>query len=102
MGSPTSSMLPSDRDSTDPVPSGDAPSAPEPFDPTAAPMAADTSDPVADRLVVPTAPIRPAGGGSSGRTVIIAFATALVSILAGITLFVSGFLVGQRFVEQPG
>jgi carboxyl-terminal processing protease len=47
-------------------------------------------------------PIQAAATSSSSRTVIIAVATALVSILAGIALFVSGFFVGQRFVEQPG
>jgi carboxyl-terminal processing protease len=97
-------MLPSDPESTDPVQPSAAPDPPEVVAPSAwsDPALQPSSAPPAEGLVVPMAPIRQPAGSSSSRTVIIALATALVSIMAGITLFVSGFFVGQRFVEQPG
>ena len=60
----------------------------------------DLSVPVLD---VPAAPVLPPSASvSSARGPILAVATVIVSILAGGALFVSGFLVGQRSVEQPG
>jgi carboxyl-terminal processing protease len=97
-------MLPSDPESTDPVQPSAAPAAPEPAGPSAwsGPAVEPPAAPPAEGLVVPMAPLRQPASSSSSRTVIIAVATALVSIMAGIALFVSGFFVGQRFVEQPG
>jgi carboxyl-terminal processing protease len=43
-----------------------------------------------------------ASSGSSARGPILALAMVVVSILAGGALFMSGFLVGQRSIEQPG
>src|SRR5215212_9997063 len=55
-----------------------------------------------DGLVVAPAGVTSRPGSSMGRGVLIAFAVTIVSVLAGVTLFVSGFLFGQRFVEQSG
>ncbi|HET7472585.1 MAG TPA: S41 family peptidase [Candidatus Limnocylindrales bacterium] len=96
-------MLPSDP--SDPSHPSDS-SAPD-REPTAAPPSsiavpaaeADVSLPVLD---VPPAPVQPRASTSTARGPILAVATVIVSILAGGALFVSGFLVGQRSVEQPG
>lgn len=50
------------------------------------------------------APIPPAPPFTEARrgTSVLAVAIALVAILAGGALFMSGFLVGQRFTDQPG
>ncbi len=67
-----------------------------------APAVAEASPaipPVPTEPVAPPAAPRPA---STARGPILALATIVVSVLAGGALFVSGFLVGQRSVEQPG
>ncbi|HEV7809062.1 MAG TPA: PDZ domain-containing protein, partial [Candidatus Limnocylindrales bacterium] len=59
-----------------------------------------SSDPAPDSLEIPTTPVLPRR--SSARTPILAMAMVVVAILAGGSLFVSGFLIGQRSTEQPG
>jgi carboxyl-terminal processing protease len=59
-----------------------------------------SSDSAPDSLDVPASPVLPRR--SSARTPILAMAMVVVAILAGGSLFVSGFLVGQRSAEQPG
>src|SRR5687767_2556783 len=49
----------------------------------------------------PVAPVSRAPGARRGVPVL-ALAIGLVAILAGGALFMSGFLVGQRFSDQPG
>jgi carboxyl-terminal processing protease len=94
-------MLPSD-----PSPLGADADAPhlEPLatSPALAPPA--SADPAAG-LTVPTQPVAPptsAKAPSSARGPILALAMVVVSVLAGGSLFLSGFLVGQRSIEQPG
>ncbi len=59
-----------------------------------------SSDPAPDSLDVPATPVLPRR--SAARTPILAMAMVVVAVLAGGSLFVSGFLVGQRSAEQPG
>jgi carboxyl-terminal processing protease len=49
----------------------------------------------------PVRPVSTVGGARRGAPVL-ALAVALVAVLAGGALFMSGFLVGQRFADQPG
>jgi carboxyl-terminal processing protease len=49
----------------------------------------------------PVPPMSPVAEGRRGAPVLV-LAIALVAILAGGALFMSGFLVGQRFTDQPG
>jgi carboxyl-terminal processing protease len=73
--------------------------------PVAPQPAASGRDATATIAAVPTEPVAPPAASrpaSSARGPILALATIVVSVLAGGALFVSGFLVGQRSVEQPG
>lgn len=83
-------MLPSDPRAPDPE---------RPADSSANPSAAAGS--AARALEVPPGPVV-SHSRSSARAPILALAMVVVSVLAGGALFVSGFLVGQRSVEQPG
>ncbi|MEO5939799.1 MAG: S41 family peptidase [Candidatus Limnocylindrales bacterium] len=51
---------------------------------------------------VPTAPVAVARSSSRARGPILALAMVIVAVLGGGVLFASGYLVGQRSVEQPG
>lgn len=51
---------------------------------------------------VPTAPVAVPRSSSSARGPILALAMVIVAVLGGGVLFASGYLVGQRSVEQPG
>jgi carboxyl-terminal processing protease len=51
--------------------------------------------------VPPMPPVRPVAEARR-RAPVLALAVALVAILAGGALFMSGFLVGERLTEQPG
>jgi len=68
-------------------------------DPPPAPAA--QSGPTATGLEVPPTPViaRTSGGA---RVPILGLAMVAVAVLAGGALFISGFLVGQRSIEQPG
>lgn len=95
-------MLPSDSSVPDPGLTTD-PAVGPPSDA----LDADHADPAGAGPIdaVPTQPVpAPAGGrpSSSVRGPILAIAMVVVSVLAGGALFVSGFLVGQRSIEQPG
>ena len=76
---------------------------PEIIDPIASP---DPSlpDGISPADPVPTSPIQGPStrGGSMARGPVLALAMIVVSVLAGGALFVSGYLVGQRSVQQPG
>ena len=50
----------------------------------------------------PAAPHPSSSSAPGSRATILALAMVIVSVLAGGALFVSGFLVGQRFADQPG
>jgi carboxyl-terminal processing protease len=91
---PTDPSRPSDSSAPDAEPA-DAP-------PNPTPVPAAGTDLAVPALDVPPAPVRPAASGSRARGPILAIATVIVSILAGGALFVSGFLVGQRSIAQPG
>jgi carboxyl-terminal processing protease len=91
-------MLPPDASAPDPAPLADPDLPLVAHDP--APVPAETAVPA-----VPTEPVSvpsAARAGSSARGPILALAMVVVSVLAGGALFVSGFLVGQRSIEQPG
>jgi carboxyl-terminal processing protease len=62
---------------------------------------AGDSAPTAIGLEVPPTPVTNRSSGGA-RGPILAMAMVLVAVLAGGALFMSGFLVGQRSVEQPG
>jgi carboxyl-terminal processing protease len=87
-----------------------APQPPDPIDPAAGPAWAPLADATADAdagLIAPTptqpVPTPPISRSLSGaRGPILALAMVVVSVLAGSALFVSGFLVGQRSIAQPG
>src|SRR3972149_506034 len=51
--------------------------------------------------ILPGPPARPRRGGSGGA-LILGLAVVLVAILSGGALFASGYLLGQRHVDQPG
>ena len=86
-------MLPSDS-------SGPSDSTPSDLAP-AAPSGGGQQEPLVPALDVPPALVL-AGGSSTARGPVLALATIVVTILAGSALFVSGFLVGQRSIAQPG
>ena len=100
-------MLPPDASRPDPG----LPTAPGAGSPWAAPDAELSS--VADPGFIPATPTEPvlaapaavgssAGSSSGARGPILALAMVVVSVLAGGALFFSGWLVGQRNVQQPG
>ncbi len=101
-------MLPPDPSTPDPG----LPAAPVAGSPWAAPDADHPSltdlgslPPPPTEPVIAPAPVGSSGssGGSSGvRGPILALAMVVVSVLAGGALFFSGWLVGQRSVQQPG
>ena len=107
-------MLPPDPSAPEPGPVTD-PSAASPWSlPTG--VVADASAPL-DPASPETGPVAPTptqpvlaasgpgsgrGGGSNLRGPVLALAMVVVSVLAGGALFASGFLVGQRSVDQPG
>jgi carboxyl-terminal processing protease len=78
-------------------PDSSAPPA-SPPDSSAAPAAADHPAPALD--VPPTPVLRPSSTKTRGP--ILALAMAVVFVFSGAALFVSGYLVGQRTVDQPG
>ena len=90
-------MLPSEPAAPDPG---------HPFDPTADPSAPVRHDHLATAPSAPALEVPPtqvvSRSSSTARGPILALAMVVVSILAGGALFVSGFLVGQRSIEQPG
>jgi carboxyl-terminal processing protease len=98
-------MLPPDSSTPDPGLPTAAPVTPA-ASPWAAPDVEQAS--VADLGSTPAPPtepvVAPSGARSSSgvRGPILALAMVVVSVLAGGALFFSGWLVGQRSVEQPG
>ena len=50
----------------------------------------------------PPVPLIPRDAGARRGAPVLALAIGLVAVLAGGALFMSGFLVGQRFSDQPG
>jgi carboxyl-terminal processing protease len=64
-------------------------------------------DPAPDEATVaaweqPRVPVTPRSERRSGIGPILVLAVAVVTVLAGGTLFMSGYLLGQRTAEQPG
>jgi carboxyl-terminal processing protease len=93
-------MLPPDSPAPDPGFPADAPVEAAPNS-----LAADRASLVGDSIPpTPTVPVPgpTVGGSASMRGPILALAMIVVSVLAGGALFVSGFLVGQRSIAQPG
>jgi carboxyl-terminal processing protease len=88
-------MLPSDPAASDPASTDDTAAVAPP------PPHGAVPEPTIAALTVPPTPVT-GGRGSAARGPILAIATIIVSILAGSALFVSGFLVGQRSIAQPG
>ncbi len=84
-------MHPNDRDTSDP---GGTPG-PTPAEPDSAPLS--TTDP----YEVPPRPVTVAGARRRGVPVL-TVAIALVAVLAGSALFMSGYTLGQHRAEQPG
>jgi carboxyl-terminal processing protease len=70
--------------------------------PSAGPSGPAGSDDVAPAPTQPVLARTFARSGSSARGPILALAMVVVSVLAGGALFASGYLVGQRSVDQPG
>ena len=94
-------MLPPDQSSPDPAPIAD-PVVPAPTASVApVPTEPVLQQPVPAAIVADQAASR-SPSGSTARGPILALAMVVVSVLAGGALFVSGFLVGQRSIEQPG
>jgi carboxyl-terminal processing protease len=87
-------MLPPDATPPDPAPIAGSTQPSDPGPVTPVPIEPVPTEPVASQP--------PARGASSARGPILALAMVVVSVLAGGALFVSGFLVGQRSVDQPG
>ena len=58
----------------------------------------------AEAFLQPPVAVRPPGAPASSRRgpTVLALAVAVVAVLAGTALFMSGFLVGQRLEAQPG
>lgn len=105
-------MLPPDSSTPDPGASTGASSdsawaAPGPDSPSVADLGSAPATPTAPVLASDTGSVS-SGSASRGSAVsgargpILAIAMVVVSVLAGGALFVSGFLVGQRSIEQPG
>ena len=94
-------MLPSDPErpvgahSADSVDLADA----EPIDPTDAPPTAIAPSAVSDQPVVVTVPVSRA---PRRRIPVLTIAAALVAVLAGGALFMSGYSLGRQEVLQPG
>ena len=83
------------------LPPDDSPIEPTDPAPGAAPL--DPPDMEAGLLAsVPTTPVAVPRSPSSARGPILALAMVIVAVLGGGALFASGYLVGQRSVEQPG
>ena len=83
------------------LPPDDSPIEPTEPGPGAAPL--DPPDMEAGLLAsVPTTPVAVPRSPSSARGPILALAMVIVAVLGGGALFASGYLVGQRSVEQPG
>jgi carboxyl-terminal processing protease len=64
-------------------------------------------DPAPDEATVaaweqPRVPVAPRSARRSGIGPVLVLAVAVVTVLAGGTLFMSGYLLGQRTAEQPG
>ncbi|HLQ49166.1 MAG TPA: S41 family peptidase [Candidatus Dormibacteraeota bacterium] len=64
-------------------------------------------DPAPDEATVaaweqPRVPVTPRGERRTGIGPVLVLAVAVVTVLAGGTLFMSGYLLGQRTTEQPG
>ena len=95
-------MLPPDTEPVDPAASSDDTVAPIPTEPVSASSGDATAAVVPDPVVAGPVVASSSGSSSSARGPILALAMVVVSILAGGALFVSGFLVGQRSIEQPG
>jgi carboxyl-terminal processing protease len=95
-------MLPSDSS----TPAPELPNQPAATSPWAAPGTEHVTAVDLDSIApTPTTPVpTPAGlrPSSGARGPILAFAMVIVSVLAGGALFFSGWLVGQRSVQQPG
>ncbi len=85
-------MLPSDPPPPDPGHAGDADGSVPP----------SSTEPVQPVLTEPVPAPGLRSSASSARGPILALAMVVVSVLAGGALFVSGFLVGQRSISQPG
>jgi carboxyl-terminal processing protease len=98
-------MLPPDSSTPEPG-AGIDPDPRSPWDALGADVQAGASDPAGSEVIPPspTEPVQPpVGRGSSAvRGPILAIAMVVVSVLAGGALFFSGWLVGQRSVQQPG
>ena len=98
-------MLPPDP-ATPESAAGTEPDPRSPWDAPAEGLAEPATEPGGAALIpsTPTEPVgRAAGGASSAvRGPILAIAMVVVSVLAGGALFFSGWLVGQRSVQQPG
>ena len=95
-------MLPPDADPVDPTAASDEAVASVPTEPVSATSGDATAAAVPVPVVGGSAVASSASSSSSARGPILALAMVVVSILAGGALFVSGFLVGQRSIEQPG
>ena len=67
----------------------------QPHDPAAA-------DPTPAGWELPVAPVAPKVERRRGIGPVLAMAVVVVAVLAGGTLFMSGYLLGQRAAEQPG
>jgi carboxyl-terminal processing protease len=93
-------MLPPDTDPADPIAASDEAIASVPAQPVSA--ASGDAAPATALGPVVAGPAVASSSSSSARGPIMALAMVVVSILAGGALFVSGFLVGQRSIEQPG
>ena len=99
-------MLPPDSSTPEPG-AGSDPGARSPWDaPGTGPLAEPMPDAAGSEVIQPTQtePVQPPVGraSSSVRGPILAIAMVVVSVLAGGALFFSGWLVGQRSVQQPG
>jgi hypothetical protein len=99
-------MLPPDSSTPEPT-AGNDPDPRSPWDaPGAGPRAEPATNPTGSALIppTPTEPVQPPVGRTSStvRGPLLAIAMVVVSVLAGGALFFSGWLVGQRSVQQPG
>jgi carboxyl-terminal processing protease len=98
-------MLPPDSSTPEPA-AGNSPEPASPWDAPGAGPLAEATDPAGPAPIppTPTEPVqRPVGGApSAARGPILAIAMVVVSVLAGGALFFSGWLVGQRSIQQPG
>src|SRR5947207_5732039 len=100
-------MLPPDSSTPDPgvpteAPAGSSWAAPGADDPSVADLGSTPATPTSPVLVSSTGPASSRSSSSGARGPILAIAMVVISVLAGGALFASGFLVGQRSIEQPG